>query len=40
VLGRDPVIVRAYDFWEQRFKGDPNLVGSRLTHDAGRSSGL
>jgi predicted permease len=33
VLGRDPVIVLGYDFWKQRFNGDPNVVGRSVTLD-------
>jgi predicted permease len=31
VLGQDPVIVLNYDYWQQRFYGDPNVVGRPVT---------
>jgi predicted permease len=31
VLGRDTVIVLSYDFWKERFNGDPNAVGRQAT---------
>src|SRR3984885_16159359 len=33
VLGRDPVIVLSYDYWQRRFNGDPNVVGRPVTLD-------
>jgi macrolide transport system ATP-binding/permease protein len=33
ILGRDPVIVLGYDYWQQRFNGDPNVVGRPVTLD-------
>ena len=30
VLGKDPVIVLSYDYWMEKFNGDPNVVGDRL----------
>jgi len=33
VLGRDPAIVLSYDFWKERFNGDPNVVGRQVTVD-------
>ena len=33
VLGRDPVIVLSYDFWKEKFDGDPNVVGRKVTVD-------
>jgi macrolide transport system ATP-binding/permease protein len=33
VLGRDPVIVLGYDYWQQRFNGDPNVVGRPVMLD-------
>jgi predicted permease len=33
VLDRDPVMVLAYDFWMQRFNGDPGVVGRQVTVD-------
>jgi predicted permease len=33
VPDRDPVVVLAYDFWMQRFSGDPNVVGRQVTVD-------
>jgi putative ABC transport system permease protein len=29
--GRDPVAVLSYAFWQRRFGGDPNVVGSKVT---------
>ena len=31
VLGSDPVVVLGYDFWKERFNGDPNVVGRQVT---------
>jgi len=33
ILGHDPVIVLGYDYWQQRFNGDPNVVGGPVTVD-------
>jgi len=33
VLGRDSVAVLGYDFWMQRFNGDPNVVGRQASID-------
>src|ERR1700733_6518318 len=33
VLGRDPVIVLDYGYWQQRFNGDPNMIGRPVTLD-------
>ena len=33
VLGQDPVIVLSYDYWQQRFGGDPNVIGRPVTLD-------
>jgi predicted permease len=33
VLGQDPVIVLSYDYWQQRFNGDANVVGRPVTLD-------
>jgi predicted permease len=33
ILGRDPVIVLGYDYWQQRFNGDPNVVGRPVMLD-------
>jgi predicted permease len=33
VLGKDPVIVLAYDYWMDKFNGDPNVVGRPVTVD-------
>jgi predicted permease len=33
VLGRDAVIVLGYDYWQQRFNGDPTVVGRTVTLD-------
>jgi predicted permease len=33
VLGQDPVIVLGYDYWQQRFNGDANVVGRAVTLD-------
>jgi macrolide transport system ATP-binding/permease protein len=33
ILGRDPVIVLGYDYWQQRFNGDPNVIGRPVTLD-------
>src|ERR1700733_4642444 len=33
VLGQDPVIVLSYDYWQQRFNGDTNVVGRPVTLD-------
>src|SRR3984885_1716881 len=33
VLGHDPVIVLGYNYWQQRFNGDPNVVGRPVPLD-------
>ena len=33
VLGQDPVIVLGYDFWKDKFNGDPDVVGRTVTID-------
>ncbi len=33
IPGRDPVIVLGYDYWQQRFNGDPNVIGRPATLD-------
>ena len=33
ILGRDPVVVLGYDYWQQRFNGDPAVVGRPVTID-------
>ncbi len=33
IFGRDPVIVLGYDYWQQRFNGDPSIVGRPVTLD-------
>jgi predicted permease len=33
VLGSDPMAVLDYDFWKERFNGDPNVVGREVTVD-------
>ncbi len=33
IFGHDPVIVLGYDYWQQRFNGDPNVVGRPVTLD-------
>jgi predicted permease len=33
VLGRDQVVVLGYDFWKEKFNGDPNVVGRIATID-------
>ena len=33
ILGHDPVIVLGYDYWQQRFNGDPNVIGRPVTLD-------
>jgi predicted permease len=33
VIGSDPVIVLDYDYWQQKFGGDPNIVGRAVTLD-------
>lgn len=33
VLGSDPVIVLSYDFWKEKFNGDPSVVGRAATVD-------
>jgi predicted permease len=33
VLDSDPVVVLDYDFWKERFNGDPNVVGREVTVD-------
>jgi predicted permease len=32
-LGQDPVLVLGYDYWQQKFKGDPNVVGRSVSLD-------
>ncbi len=31
VLGSDPVMVLSYDFWKEKFNGDPGVVGRQAT---------
>ena len=31
VTGRDPVMVLGYDYWQERFNGDPSVVGRAAT---------
>ena len=33
VVDRDPVLVLGYEFWKERFNGDPNVVGRQVTID-------
>lgn len=33
VMGSDPVIVLGYDYWRQKFDGDPGIVGRTVTFD-------
>ncbi len=33
VMGSDPVIVLGYNYWQQKFAGDPNIVGRAVTLD-------
>src|ERR1700677_956652 len=33
VLGQDPVIVLSYEYWQQRFNGDVNVIGRAVTLD-------
>jgi predicted permease len=33
ILGQDPVIVLGYDYWQERFNGDPTVVGRTVTMD-------
>jgi len=33
VLGQDPVVVLGYQYWQERFNGDPNVVGRMVTLD-------
>jgi hypothetical protein len=33
VLGQDPVIVLSYDYWMEKFNGDPTVVGRPATVD-------
>lgn len=33
VMGSDPVIVLGYSYWQQKFNGDPNIVGRAVTFD-------
>ncbi len=33
VLGQDPVIVLGYDYWMEKFNGDPNVVGRPVAVD-------
>jgi predicted permease len=33
VLGQDPVIVLGYDYWMEKFNGDPNVVGRPVNVD-------
>jgi putative ABC transport system permease protein len=30
-LGKDPVVVLGYDYWQQKFGGDPNMVGRAVS---------
>jgi predicted permease len=32
-LGKDPVLVLGYDYWQQKFSGDPNVVGRSVSLD-------
>jgi len=32
-LGQDPVVVLGYDYWQQRFNGNPNVIGQPVTLD-------
>jgi predicted permease len=31
--GKDPVVVLGYDYWQQKFSGDPNVVGRSVSLD-------
>ena len=33
VLGSDPVVVLGCDFWNQKFNGDPKIIGRQITVD-------
>ena len=33
VIGQDPVVVLGYDYWQQRFNGDPKVVGRSVALD-------
>jgi predicted permease len=33
VLGQDPVVVLSYDYWMEKFNGDPNVVGRPVAVD-------
>jgi predicted permease len=33
ILGQDPVVVLGYQYWQERFNGDPNVVGRIVTLD-------
>ncbi len=33
VLGRDAVLVLGYEFWQERFNGDPNVIGQQANID-------
>jgi predicted permease len=33
VLGRDPVVVLSYDFWQKQFNGDPAVIGRQVKID-------
>jgi len=33
ILGQDPVIVLGYQYWQERFNGDPNIVGRTVSLD-------
>jgi MacB-like periplasmic core domain len=33
ILGQDPVIVLSYEYWQQRFNGDANVIGRAVTFD-------
>jgi predicted permease len=34
VLGQDPVIVLSYEYWQQKFNGDRDVIGRTVTLDA------
>jgi predicted permease len=33
VIGHDPIIVLGYDYWQEKFNGDPNVIGRPVTVD-------